>query len=111
MKFDLKSCVVRKVDQALTIYDLFDGDGFNFDFVIADLDGDHSSHINYVSDRIYFILSGSGQVTVESQKYDVVKDDLIVIRKNTPHSIKGTLRFLIVTAPPFDPANEKSLLG
>jgi len=109
MKFNLATSTVRKVDKALTIYDLFDGRGFNFDFVIADLNGDHGTHVNHVGDRVYFVLSGNGRVTVGSENYDVVKDDLIVIAKNTPHSINGTLRFMIITAPPFDPAHEQSL--
>jgi mannose-6-phosphate isomerase-like protein (cupin superfamily) len=109
MKLNLATSTVRRVDKALTIYDLFDGRGFNFDFVVADLDGDHGSHINRVSDRVYFVISGTGKVTVGSQKYDVAKDDLIVITRNTLHSISGQLRFLIITAPPFDPANEELL--
>ena len=107
MKLNLASSTVRRVDKALTIYDLFDGHGFNFDFVVADLDSDHGSYINRVSDRAYFVWSWKG--TVGSETYDVMKDDLIVISKNTLHSISGTLRFLIITAPPFDPVHEESL--
>jgi mannose-6-phosphate isomerase-like protein (cupin superfamily) len=109
MKLSLATSAVRKVDKVLTIHDLFDGRNFSFDFVVADLNGNHGAYVNQVSDRVYFILSGQGTVVVGSEKYDVVKDDLIVVNKNTPHLIAGELSFLIITAPPFDPANEQSV--
>ncbi len=106
MKRTLAKAKARKVDKVLTIYDLFDGKGFNFDFVIAELTGDHPAHVNRISDRAYYILSGSGLVTVANEQYEVARDDLIVIKAGTSHAIKGTLKFIIITAPRFDPAHE-----
>ncbi|HTW90281.1 MAG TPA: hypothetical protein VMH22_01040 [bacterium] len=107
MKRTAASASVRRVDKALTIVDLFDGKGFNFDCVIANLEGDHPSVTNAKSDRIYFILEGHGKVRVADETYDVGKYDLVAIGKGTVHSVSGSLKYLIVTAPPFDPANER----
>jgi len=82
---------------------------FSFDFVIADLDGEHPAHINKISDRIYFILEGEGRVSVGGEISAVVKDDLVKIPKNTVHSIEGKLRYVIITSPPFDPRNEEEV--
>jgi|GEM_PF-3012203 len=42
----LQDAMRRKVDDALTIVDLFDGNNFGFDFVVAELNGQHPTVIN-----------------------------------------------------------------
>lgn len=107
MLHKLTAAESRDVDEALTITDLFDGAEFNFDFVVADLDGDHPTVINHESDRAYFVLEGEGQVQVGEETYDVESEDLVTIKAGEKHSIRGDLRYLIITSPPFDPDNEE----
>ena len=107
MKFSVDSATRRKVDDALTIIDLFDGREFKFDFVIAELDGNHPTVVNKVSDRVYYVLEGEGVVTVGSRELAVAKGELVTISSNTPHSIKGKLSYIVVTAPKFAPENER----
>ena len=107
MKRSVSSSVRRQVGEALQIIDVFDGAGFAFDFVIAELRGDHPTVMNRTSDRTYFVLEGRGTARVADETFEVQKDDLICIHAGMPHSISGNLRYIVVTAPPFDPANEE----
>jgi mannose-6-phosphate isomerase-like protein (cupin superfamily) len=101
----------RDVDEALTITDLFEGAEFNFDFVVAELEGDHPTVINYESDRAYFVLEGEGEVQVGEEMHDVKSEDLVTIEAGEKHSIRGNLRYLVITSPPFDPDNEEVIEG
>jgi mannose-6-phosphate isomerase-like protein (cupin superfamily) len=78
-----------------------------FDFVISTLSGSHPRRINKISDRAYFILSGSAEVTVGDETHRAETHDLILIPANTPHSIAGKAEFIIITAPPYAPQNEE----
>lgn len=109
MKISEKDAPLRKVDEALTIVSLFNGENFKFDCVIGKLNGHHPKVINTVSDRAYYILEGEGQINVDSVVYDVAAGDLIVIKQNQVHGVDGNLKYLIITAPPFNPANEHVL--
>jgi len=109
VKRNVADSPVRRVDDALKIIDLFDGEGFAFDFVIAELDGVHPTVVNRASDRAYFILNGEGKVRLGDIEHVVREGDLITIKAGTTHSITGRIRYAIVTAPPFDPRNEDVL--
>lgn len=109
MKISRKDALVKKVDGSTTIEGLFDGKDFAFDVVIGNLNGQHPTLINHVSDRAYFILRGELTISVGEDKYSVVIDDLVTIPKNTPHSLCGNGTYLIITAPPYDPKNEEKL--
>lgn len=109
MKITFAKAKKRIIDDALTIYDMFNGDNFKFDFVIAELNGDHPYLINKVSDRVYYFLEGKVKVTVGDEVYDCVKDDLVIIPKNTRHGLTGKAKYIIITSPPFSPENEEVL--
>lgn len=106
MKFSKETAEKRRIGSELTIYDIFTAPNANLDFVIAELSGDHPMVINYVSDRIYFIIRGRGEVFSDNQWENVTENDCIYIKKNTAHSIRGNLTYAIITSPPFDPQNE-----
>lgn len=97
----------RSIDEHITVDALFDGRDFNFDLVVANLDGKHPTIVNSESDRAYFILEGQGEVRVGEEEYEVKDEDLILINAVKKHSIQGTLRYLIITSPPFDADNEQ----
>jgi mannose-6-phosphate isomerase-like protein (cupin superfamily) len=106
MKRTLVGSKTRRVYSSLSIVDLFDGNAFPFDFVIAELRGDHPRTINRRSDKAYYILEGTGHVTVGFDTYDIAPSDLVLIKAGVPHSISGTLKYAIVMSPPFDPHYE-----
>ena len=109
MKISRKDAVIRKVDDSLTIESLFDGKDFQFDVVIGRNAGHHPKHINFVSDRAYFVLAGALDIQVGEDLHHAEKHDLILVPQNTPHSVDGEGEYLIITAPPFKPENEKTV--
>ena len=106
MKINFANAEKRAIDNALTIYDMFNGENFSFDFVIAELDGDHPYLINKVSDRVYYFLEGNAKVTVGGEVYDCAQEDLVTIPKNTKHGLTGNAKYIVITSPPFNPENE-----
>lgn len=101
------SATIRRIDDSLSIADILSDPTFAFDVVKATLDGDHPVVVNRVSDRIYYILNGNGHVLVGNEVHQVSDEDIVKIRKGTPHTIRGKLAYLIITSPPFDPSNEE----
>lgn len=108
MKFSLTKAPVRQVGSELVLHDVFTDSKASMDFVIAELNGNHPMITNYVSDRIYFILEGKGEVYSDGHWDCVTEGDCVYIKKNTVHSIKGKIKYAIITSPPFDPKNEIS---
>ncbi len=107
MKTSISDAPKRRIDDNLTIIDLLTDKKFAFDFIIANLNGTHPKVINRISQRVYYILSGNGSVQVSNEMYDVKSGDLVYIPANTVHSINGELKYIVITSPPFNPANEK----
>jgi mannose-6-phosphate isomerase-like protein (cupin superfamily) len=99
-KYSFADSPERRVDASMVIKDLFTEQDAPFDLVIADVDGDHGTHVNKLSDRVYFVLEGSGIVIAGDNKFEVVPLDVVSIPKGTAHSISGKLRVVIITAPP-----------
>lgn len=110
MIVEAATTVARRVDDALEILPLFDGTGFAFDVARASLRGEHPTLINRVSDRAYYFLDGDATVRVGDDEYRASPGSLILIRAGLPHGLSGNADYLIITAPPFDPANE-SVVG
>lgn len=106
MKYSKEKSKARQVDSELKIYDVFSSLDAQMDFVIAELNGDHPMIINRVSDRIYFVLSGTGEVFSDDKWEKVSVNDCVFIKKNSVHSIRGNLTYAIITSPPFQPKNE-----
>lgn len=107
MKHTQREAEKRRIDDDLTVIDLFEGQDFQFDCVIAELDGDHPTVVNHESDRAYYVLNGSGKVEVDGQAFDVSMGDLVSVPSGTSHTIEGELKYLVITSPPFDPSNEE----
>ena len=106
MKFSTKTSSTRKIDDVLTIIDLFPGENFSFDCVISKLTGEHGFFTNKVSDRGYYILSGDGVVIIDNEEFKVAKGDFLAIKKGKRHGVVGNLEMLVITAPPFSVENE-----
>lgn len=108
IKKSLSHSVKRQVDSYLGINDLFSEPTASFDLVVGSLNGPHGKYINKKSDKAYLILEGNGMVHVGNEMVEVGPMDFVYIPKGTPHGIKGEIKFLIITSPPFDPQNESS---
>jgi mannose-6-phosphate isomerase-like protein (cupin superfamily) len=101
----------RRIDPFIEIRGLFSDPSARFDAVIAELDGPHGYFLNRRSEKAYFILEGSGEVLIEGQTTSVKPNDMVFIPTNTRHGIKGKLRFLVISSPPFNPKDEEALGG
>ncbi|NTU77062.1 MAG: cupin domain-containing protein [Alphaproteobacteria bacterium] len=108
LKKSLDQSPVRHVDSDLQIADLFTDPAAKFDVVVATLKGSHGKRISAVSDKAYFILKGSGTVTVDDETVDVGPMDLVHIPPGAVHGIKGEIKFLVIMSPPFDPQNDRT---
>lgn len=66
------------------------------------------------SDRIYFVIDGEGEFTVNNDTFSVEKSDVIIIPKNTPYDYKaknGILKLFLVHTPAYHPDYEVKLEG
>ncbi len=52
-------------------------------------------------DRTYFVIVGEGEFTIQGTIYPVVKDDVIMLPKNTDYSYTGSMELFEVNAPAF----------
>ena len=61
------------------------------------------SHYHKLSEEIYFILEGSGEMDIDGEKQSVGPGDAILIPPGAWHEITATtpLRFLCCCAPPY----------
>src|SRR5271165_6138535 len=100
MKHSFAGSPSRVVDTSMVINDVFTEQKAPFDLVIANVDGDHGKHVNKISDRVYFILEGSGHVVDGDDEYEVAPFDVVFIPKGIVHGISGKLRLAIISAPP-----------
>ena len=109
MKKSVSRSRPRRIDGAFFIRDL--ASARTFSLVHGTLDGTHPARptVNRRSDRAYFILSGSGSIRVGARRYRVRPNDLVLVRKLVPHQLRGRLRCLVITAPRFDPKDERLL--
>ena len=81
----------------------------NVSLALSTLSGRHAKTMNKISDRIYYILNGSGKVWVGDEVSTIEKEDMVFIPKGTPHAIEGNVAYLVINSPPFEPANEVQL--
>jgi mannose-6-phosphate isomerase-like protein (cupin superfamily) len=64
------------------------------------------------SDRIYVVIDGEGEFTINGKIIPVQKMDVVIVPKNTPYdyrATKGTLKLFLVHCPAFDPKAEIKL--
>jgi quercetin dioxygenase-like cupin family protein len=81
----------------------------NFSVIRVTLSGIHEKVRNTVSERVYYVLSGTGIISVEDNEYQVSEGDLVFIKPNEVHGLTGNLEYLVFTSPPYDPDNETSV--
>jgi mannose-6-phosphate isomerase-like protein (cupin superfamily) len=66
-------------------------------------------HMHRETEELYFILQGSGEVTVGETVYKVKKNYAVFIPPGYVHNIKNTgkilLQLLAINSPPYNPAD------
>lgn len=71
----------------------------------------HTLHSHAGQDKLYFVLEGSGEVTVGEETSTVTAGDLVLAAEDVPHGIRNPgpadLVVLTVMAPPPRPKHRK----
>jgi mannose-6-phosphate isomerase-like protein (cupin superfamily) len=77
----------------------------------VDIKGHHDRIVNRDSDRIYYILEGSGrfQVGDGAPIEAVVSGDIVFIPRGTPYEFDGDMRYLVINGPAFRAGSDQVL--
>ena len=71
----------------------------------------HGKVKSLVSDRIYYVLEGSGQFIINNESFDVSQSDVIIVPRNTEYDYMGKMKLFLVHTPAFDYTQEIDLDG
>lgn len=70
----------------------------------------HGKVKSKVSDRIYYIVGGTGYFVIKGEKFFVSKTDVVIVPKNTPYDYFSTgenaLELFMVHTPAYDESKE-----
>jgi mannose-6-phosphate isomerase-like protein (cupin superfamily) len=69
-------------------------------------DGTAQTHYHKRTTEIYYFLEGEGQLELDGETFDVRPGSSVLIKPECRHRAIGTLRFINVSIPAFDPADE-----
>lgn len=97
------------IADGMAIQSVFDAPTANtWSLVRARLHGEHSTRVNSRSDKVYVILSGSGEFEDPVREvHEVRAGDTVLIPHGAEHRISGNgIEMLIFCAPSFDAADE-----
>jgi mannose-6-phosphate isomerase-like protein (cupin superfamily) len=76
---------------------------------VVHVNGRHGRGKTTVSDRLFYILEGTGEFEVGDRRFPVEATDIVVVPKDTPFDYNGTLRLLVVHVPAYDHDHEVAL--
>lgn len=74
--------------------------------------GSHGKLKTTLSDRVYYVVDGEGELEIKGKKIPVKRSDVVIVPKNTPYdyrAIDGMLKLFLVHTPAFDPEYEVKL--
>jgi mannose-6-phosphate isomerase-like protein (cupin superfamily) len=75
------------------------------------IDGHHDRVVNHESDRVYYIVEGTGrfQVGNGASIEPVAAGDFVFIPRDTPYEFEGNMRYLVMNGPAFRPGSDAVL--
>ncbi len=75
--------------------------------------GEHGMVKSKLSDRVYFVLGGSGKFVIGKESIRVTLGDVIIVPRDTPYNYRAltgsTLKLFLVHTPAYDPTKEIKL--
>jgi mannose-6-phosphate isomerase-like protein (cupin superfamily) len=105
-----------RADRYGTVFEIVGGGGAtplcNVGFALVTVDAGRCSpaHYHRCTEELYYIVEGRGRMRLGSEIREVGPGDTICIRPNVVHAIENVtsapLRFVCVTAPPYDQADD-----
>jgi mannose-6-phosphate isomerase-like protein (cupin superfamily) len=84
----------------------------NASAAIFEVVGSHGKVKTTKSDRIYYVVEGEGEFSVNGETFKVSTEDVIIIPKNTPYDYKttsGAMKLFLVHTPAYDQDAEVKL--
>jgi len=85
-------------------------DDFDFASVATfDVTGRHGKTKTTVSNRIYYIIKGSGKFIIAGKEIDVAETDTVIVPKNTEYDYSGKMRMFLVHSPAYNLNGEINL--
>jgi len=97
---------VRNPDNHTKIVNLFSDQNAKMSIVKIECSGDHYINANRISDRIYYITGGTGEVYFDGIWHPATLGDCVYIRAGAACSLRGNVTGLVIDSPPFHPDNE-----
>ncbi|HVR76634.1 MAG TPA: cupin domain-containing protein, partial [Planctomycetota bacterium] len=67
---------------------------------------DARAHHHETLTEIYYVLEGSGHLELDEARVPLSPGVAVLIRPGTRHRAVGKLKVLVISTPPFDPADE-----
>lgn len=74
--------------------------------IVMEVDGSHGKVKTTISDRVYYVFSGSGEFVIDDEAFQVKETDVVIVPKNTPYDYSGKMKVVCVHIPAFDPEGE-----
>jgi len=76
-----------------------------------EVQGRHEKVRSLVSDRIYYVIEGEGEVMINGETMPVKSSDVVIVPKMAPYNFWGTMNLFVVHTPAQDPDSEEKLEG
>jgi mannose-6-phosphate isomerase-like protein (cupin superfamily) len=74
------------------------------------IDGHHGRMVCNASDRVYYIINGSGRFELDGgSPADVNSGDLVFIPNGVPYVFDGKMDYLVMNGPAFKPGDDTRL--
>ena len=75
------------------------------------IDGRHPRVVNQTSDRVYYVLDGSGRFQVGDGVPwgEVAAGDFVFVPRGTPYEFEGEMRYLVMNGPAFRAGSDEVL--
>lgn len=74
-----------------------------------EVDGSHGKVKTTRSDRVYYVIDGSGKFIIDGEEVEVEKTDVVIVPKDTPYDYEGKMKLFLVHCPAYDPEAEVEL--
>lgn len=80
-----------------------------FSGALITINGTHGKLKCLKEDRIYYIVNGEGNFSVEDESFKVSEEDVVFIPMNTIYDFSGKMKFFLICSPEFKPEDDAYL--
>lgn len=95
------------INQDMNLTEYFTNGDLAADLTKLEINGEHPETVNTGSQKIYYVLEGSIELTIDDDTHILEKGDAALIPPDEKHGFEGEAEILITMSPPYDPEDEK----